>query len=227
MPALDVAHLDAINLLDDAPKDLRVDHLNAVAVGPEALVADDQRQRHRIEAEDQRPFLGDDVEQSVDALGFQRRKYRLVDCADGARVAASEGDQILVGFLDHAEPLAQLRDRAFLELDHLAHAAMLRRNELISYNGRGQVQPLRRASRNQGSRNAAISGIGPPAFKSSEGEAACCPHLGSAVGREPAEQSHPRVVILVYRSCQKNNNRCCLVALTKWSMRHWTKLVPD
>ncbi len=100
---------------------LRLDRLDAVAVGAKALVADDQRQRHRVDAEDQRPFLGDDVEQGVDAVGLDRGDHRAVDRGHRARMAAGEGDQVLVGFLDRAEPLAQVRDRPLFELDHRRH----------------------------------------------------------------------------------------------------------
>ena len=36
-------------------------------------------------------------------------------------MAAREGDKVLVGFLDRAEPLPQLRHRAFFEGDHSRH----------------------------------------------------------------------------------------------------------
>ncbi len=104
-------------------QDLRLDQLHAVAVGAEALVADDQRQSDRVDAEDQRPFLGDDVEQSLDAVGLERGEHRGVDRRDRARMAAREGDQILIGFLGRAEPLAQMRDRPLFELDHPSHRA--------------------------------------------------------------------------------------------------------
>ena len=63
MAALDRAHVHSVDLADGAAQDHRINHLDAAAVGAEALFADDQRQRHGIDAEDQRPFLGDDVEQ--------------------------------------------------------------------------------------------------------------------------------------------------------------------
>ena len=72
MPPLDRAHLHTIDGFDRPAQDLRLDHLHARAVGAEAAVADDQRQRHRVDAEDQRPFLGDDVQQPVDAVGLDR-----------------------------------------------------------------------------------------------------------------------------------------------------------
>ena len=100
---------------------LRFDGLDSVAVGAKALVADDQRQRHRVDAEDQRPFLGDDVEQSVDPVGLHRGDYRAVDRGHRARMAAGESDQVLVGFLDRAEPLAQVRDRPLFEGDDRGH----------------------------------------------------------------------------------------------------------
>ena len=115
-------------------QDLRLDRLDAAAVGAKALVADDQRQRDRVEAEDQRPFLGDDVEQSVDAVGLDRGEHRRVDRGDRARMAAGEGDQVLVGLLGRAEPLAQVRDRPLFERDHRGHGARgYARERLISY----------------------------------------------------------------------------------------------
>ena len=74
MAALDGAHLDPVDRPIDAASDLRLDELDAVAVGAKALVADDQRQRDRVDAEDQRPFLGDDVEQRVDARRPRSRR---------------------------------------------------------------------------------------------------------------------------------------------------------
>ena len=91
--------------VDGSAQDHRIDHLHAAAVGAEALVADDQRQRDGVDAEDQRPFLGDDVEQAVDAVGLDRGEHRLVDRSDRARMAAGESDQVLVGLLGRAEPL--------------------------------------------------------------------------------------------------------------------------
>ena len=49
--------------------------------------------------------------------------HRRVNRRHRARMAAGEGDQILVGFLDDAEPLAQVRDRPLFELDHPSHRA--------------------------------------------------------------------------------------------------------
>ena len=97
--------------------DLRFDQVHAIGVGAKSLVADDQRQRDRVDPQDQRPFLGDDVEQGLEAVGLDRGKHRRVDRRDRARMAAGEGDQILVGFLGGAKPLAQPRDRALFELE--------------------------------------------------------------------------------------------------------------
>ncbi len=123
MPAFHGAHLDARDLTNRPAEDEGVHHLHSAAVGAEPLVADDQRERDRVDPEDQRPFLRDDVEQTLDAAGFHRRENGGVDGRDGARMAAGEGDEILVGFLRRSQPLAQMRNRAFLEMDHLAHRA--------------------------------------------------------------------------------------------------------
>src|SRR4029078_10913083 len=70
MAALDRAHLYPVDGIDRTPEDLRVDDLHSAAVGAKTPVADDQRERDRVDPEDQRPFLGDDVEQRVDAVGL-------------------------------------------------------------------------------------------------------------------------------------------------------------
>src|SRR5256885_16690396 len=61
MAALDGAHLDSMNALDRPAEDRRIDALNSAAVRAEALRAHDQRQCDRVDAEDQWPFLGDDM----------------------------------------------------------------------------------------------------------------------------------------------------------------------
>ena len=88
-----------------APQDQRIDDLDATAVGAKTAVADDQRQSDRVDSENQRPFLRDDVKQALDAVGLDRGQYGVVDRGDRARMAARERDQILVGLLYRAEPL--------------------------------------------------------------------------------------------------------------------------
>ena len=44
MAAFDSAHFDPIDLADRSPEDARIDDLHPVAVGAEALIADDERQ---------------------------------------------------------------------------------------------------------------------------------------------------------------------------------------
>ena len=61
--APDGAHLDSMNALDRPAEDRRIDALNSAAVRAEALRAHDQRQCDRVDAEDQWPFLGDDMKQ--------------------------------------------------------------------------------------------------------------------------------------------------------------------
>ena len=74
-------------------------------------VAGDQRQRDGIEAQYLRPFLGDDVEQCIEAVGLDRGEHGGMDRGDRARMAAREGEEVLIGLFRRAEPLAQLRDR--------------------------------------------------------------------------------------------------------------------
>ena len=74
------AHRDPINLVDRAHQQQRLDTVNAVAIGPEGIVSYDQGERNRVDSKDERPFLGHDVKQIVDAVrlyggndGGQRR----------------------------------------------------------------------------------------------------------------------------------------------------------
>ena len=82
---------------------------------------DDQRQSHGINTEDQRPLLGDDVKQSLDAVSLEAGNDGFMDGGDRAGMASGEGDEVLIGLLDRAEPAAQVRDRAFFEGDHRRH----------------------------------------------------------------------------------------------------------
>ena len=79
MAALDRAHLDPVDGVDRAAQDRRFDDLHAPAVSPEPLVANDQAQRDRVDPEDQRPFLGDDVKECIDAVGLNRREHGGMD----------------------------------------------------------------------------------------------------------------------------------------------------
>ena len=86
-----------------------------------AFVADDQGKRNRVDPEDQRPFLSDDVKQIVDAVRFQCGDHGLVDRSNGTGMAARKGNEVLVGLFDGAKPLAQMRKRLVLERDHTSH----------------------------------------------------------------------------------------------------------
>jgi hypothetical protein len=121
MTARNGAHLDAMHAVDRAAKQRRIDDLDPAAIRAEALLTDDQRQRHRVNAQDQRPFLRDDVQQSFNAVGIESRQNCLVDLSDCARMAAGESDQILVRLFSRAKPLPEMRHRAFFEGNDRRH----------------------------------------------------------------------------------------------------------
>src|SRR4051812_9491437 len=119
----DAAQHDPIQPLERAPDNPRIDELEPRSVGADALVAREQRDGDGVEAEYLRPFLGDDMDEMIEAFRLDRRQHRLVDRGDRARMAAGEGDQILIGLLRRRHPGAQLGHRPVLEVDHLAHRA--------------------------------------------------------------------------------------------------------
>jgi hypothetical protein len=121
MAALDGAHLDPVDLVDRPAKDLRLDRLHPAAIGAEALVPDDQRQCHGIDAEYQRPFLGDDMKKAIDRARLDGREHGLMNRSDGARMATGECDQVLVRLLGGSKPLPQVRDSPLFEGDHRSH----------------------------------------------------------------------------------------------------------
>ena len=109
--------------LDGAAQDRRLDHLDAAAVGAEALVADDQRQRDRVDAEDQRPFLGDDVKQASmlsASIAASTAAWIEATAPEWPRAKA-----IRSWFASSTAPsrCAQVRNRAFFEGDHRRHRA--------------------------------------------------------------------------------------------------------
>ena len=79
MTALYSVHLDALDPIDRSLEDDWVDYLDAPSIGPETLVTDDQRQCDGIDTEDQRPLLGDDMQQGFDAVRVDGREHGLVD----------------------------------------------------------------------------------------------------------------------------------------------------
>jgi hypothetical protein len=106
MSAPDGAHFDAVDLAHRPAENLRIDELDARTVSAKAAVADDQRERDCIDAEDQRPFLRHDVQQPVDTLSLYRRKDSGMDRGDGARMPAGKSEQILIGFFGGAQAIA-------------------------------------------------------------------------------------------------------------------------
>ena len=123
MPMFDGSHRDAVHLLDRAHQKLRLDIVNAVAIGTERLLAHDQSQRDRVDAKDQRPFLSHDVKQVVDAIRLHGGDHRFMNCRDSARMPACKGDKVLIGFFGSTKTLAQVRKSVVLERDHSSHAA--------------------------------------------------------------------------------------------------------
>lgn len=119
------AHSDAIDLLDRAHEKQRFDAMNAVAVGAERFIPDYESERNGVYSEDQGPFLRDDMQQVVDAVGFHRGDDRLVDRRDCAGMPARKRDQVLVRLFDDAKTFTQLRQRVVLEWDHSSHDAKL------------------------------------------------------------------------------------------------------
>ncbi len=79
MAALDGAHFDGSKLGKLARQERGFDRLDAVAVGAKALVADDQPDGDRVDAQDQRPFLGDDVKLGLNRIRLHRGEHRGVD----------------------------------------------------------------------------------------------------------------------------------------------------
>lgn len=134
MTAFDRAHLDTIHLPDRTAKDCRIDHVNARSVGTETALSDDQRQRDGVYAQNQRPFLGDDVQQRIDAISFDGGENRRMDGRRRPRMTARKSDQILVCFLGSAETLAQARHCPFFKGDDRCHCFKgIRQQRLISY----------------------------------------------------------------------------------------------
>jgi hypothetical protein len=133
VPALYGAQLYAVDLLDCAIQQLRRDMLDAAAIDAKALVPDDQRHGDCIEPKDQRPFLSDDMHQAIESVGLDRGNHGFVNGGDRTRMTARKCNQVLIGGLGGAKPLAQLRHGPFLKLDHASHERKLTRNALKSY----------------------------------------------------------------------------------------------
>src|SRR5690349_5200632 len=99
MASFHSAHFDAGDLIDGSADESRFNDLNARSVGPEAPVPDDQRQRHGINAQNQRPLLSDHMEETIDSFGLDRGKDGGVDRRDCSGMSAGEGNEILIGLL--------------------------------------------------------------------------------------------------------------------------------
>ena len=111
MAALDAAQQHAVEIARRLLDQLRIDELEAGGVGAHAGLAGPERHRHRVEAEDLRPFLGDDVDQMIEPLGVDRGEHGGVDRMDRARMAAREGDEVLIGLLRRRHARPQVRER--------------------------------------------------------------------------------------------------------------------
>src|SRR5207244_511361 len=88
MAMVDGPHIDASNAVEHAAKDRGVDMLNSATVGAEALTAHNQRYGNGVDAEDQRPFLGDNMKQCFNAIGVDGGKDSLMNRSDGARMTS-------------------------------------------------------------------------------------------------------------------------------------------
>ncbi len=134
MTMLDRAHGDAVDLLDRPHQQLRLDLVNAVAIGAERLVANDEGERDGVDPEDQWPFLRDDVEQVVDAVGL--------DCRDTASWIAAvapewpRANAIRSWFASSTAPSLSRRRANAWSLNGITRAMprMVRCERLISYN---------------------------------------------------------------------------------------------
>jgi hypothetical protein len=121
MAATDSSHLDPIHKIDCPAKYGWVDDLDSTAVGPETAIPDDERKCDRVDTQDERPFLRDDMEEAIDTIGFNSSKHCGMDRCDCPRMAARECDQILIGFLNRTEALTQMRDRTLFERNDRGH----------------------------------------------------------------------------------------------------------
>ena len=143
----DAAHLDGLSAFEHALDEGRLDALDTAGVGPEAASADNERERRLVDSEDIRPAAGDDVEQLFDGRRLDCGEHCGVDRGDRVRMAAGEGDEVLIGLDRFAEPLPQARDCPLLESNDLRHRLGCSGGRLISSgqshsNGLSSVQPI-------------------------------------------------------------------------------------
>src|SRR3546814_7661973 len=65
------------------------------------------------------------MDEVIEALRLDRSQHRRMDRGDRARMAAREGDEVLVGLFRRRDPRLQVRHRPILEVDHRTHAGKL------------------------------------------------------------------------------------------------------
>jgi hypothetical protein len=111
MPALHAAKHHALDPGDRPLDDARIDELKPEASARIPLSPRTEPTATASRPEDLRPILSDDVDEMIEALGLHRREHRLVDRGDRARMAAREGDEVLIG-LFAAATLARSRATA-------------------------------------------------------------------------------------------------------------------
>jgi len=121
MASLNGAHLDAVDLADGSAEYLGVDLLHSRSIRTEAAVADDERKRHRIDAENQRPLLRYDMKQTIHTVRFNRGKYGRMNRRDCAGMTAREGYEVLIRLFNGTEALAQVGYCPFFEWDYRRH----------------------------------------------------------------------------------------------------------
>src|SRR3546814_3660946 len=68
------------------------------------LVSDEQSHGDRVQPQYLRPFLRHDMDEVIEALRLDRSQHRRMDRGDRARMAAREGDEVLVGLFRRRDP---------------------------------------------------------------------------------------------------------------------------
>ena len=131
MAAIDGAHRHRIEALDCAIDDPGLDRSDMAGFDAEAAAVGDQRQDSMIKAKQSRPIAGNDIEQPIQAIRFEHCNDRRVNCRRRARMAASEGDQVFLGALRGAKPVAKRGNGALFEGNDRALAAYPRATGLI------------------------------------------------------------------------------------------------
>src|SRR5689334_713904 len=86
------------------------------------------------------------MEKRFDTLRVDRREHGFMDRGDRARMAAREGDQVLIRLLDRAQPLAQMRNRALFEGDHRRHVGKENTPRAVNFLLNGGAHSFTRSS---------------------------------------------------------------------------------